>query len=85
MCLKMRGRIERKNMMLMVKLMSKYLAIKRPAECVCQHADKQYEHDGVDMAALVHGAQIVYPYKGCCQYCFCRYFRHGGRERRLLA
>ena len=39
-CLKMRRRIKRKNMVFMIKLMSKYFAIKRPAECICQHGDK---------------------------------------------
>lgn len=47
--------IERKNMMLMIELMSKNLAVKRPAKCVRHHSDEQYKHDGVDMAAWVHG------------------------------
>ena len=37
--LKMRRRIQRENVMLMVKLMSEYFAIERPAESVRQHAD----------------------------------------------
>ena len=40
MSLKMRRRIERENMMLMIQFVGKYLAIKRPAECVRQHADE---------------------------------------------
>ena len=40
MSLKMRRRIERENMMLMIQFVGKYLAIKRPAKCVRQHADK---------------------------------------------
>lgn len=40
MSLKMRRRIERENMMLMIQFVSKYLAIKRPAKCVRQHADE---------------------------------------------
>jgi hypothetical protein len=32
------------------------------------------------MAALVHDAQIVYPYKACCQYLFLRIFVAKRRE-----
>ena len=38
--LKMRSRIKGKNMMFMIKLMRKYLAIERPAKRICQYADK---------------------------------------------
>ena len=49
----MRRWIERKRMMLVVKFMSKYLAIKRPAECIRQHADVQHKDGGMDKA-LTH-------------------------------
>ncbi len=51
--LKMRRRIKRKNMMLMIKLMSEYFAIKCPDKSVRQHADEQHKHDGMDKT-LVH-------------------------------
>ena len=62
--LKMRRRIQGKNVMLMIKLMSEYFAIKRPAESVRQHADEQCEHDRTNMAALIHGVLIVYACRG---------------------
>ena len=40
MSLEMRRRIEGENMMLMIQFVGKYLAIKRPAKCVRQHADE---------------------------------------------
>ena len=40
-CLKMRRWVKRENMMFVIKFVSKYLAIKRPAKCVRQHADEQ--------------------------------------------
>lgn len=59
--LKMRRRIKRQNMMLVIKLMRKHLAVKRPAKRVRQHTDKQHKHDNMDMTARVHGTEIVYP------------------------
>jgi hypothetical protein len=59
--LQMRRRIKRENMVLVIKFMSKYLAIKRPAKGVRQHAGEQHKHDGIDMVALVHDVKIVYP------------------------
>lgn len=38
--LKMRRRIKREHMVLMIQFVGKYLAIKRPAKCVRQHADE---------------------------------------------
>ena len=67
--LKMRCWIERKNMVFMIELMSENFAIKRPAECIGHHGDKQYKHDEVNMAALVHGSEL-YTYERCCQYLF---------------
>ncbi len=55
MCFKVRGRIKGENMMLMVELMGEYFAVKRPAECICQHADEQYKYKGTGMAAHIHG------------------------------
>jgi hypothetical protein len=62
--------IEGKQMMLMIQFMSEYLAIERPAKRIGHHADEQQKHNRMDMAAHVHGAEIVYPYGGYCQYCF---------------
>ncbi|SCY64166.1 hypothetical protein SAMN05216420_11142 [Nitrosospira sp. Nl5] len=59
--LKMSRWIKRQNMMLVIKLMRKYLAVKCPAKRVRQHTDKQHKHDDVDMAARIHGVEIVHP------------------------
>ena len=39
--LKMGCRVQRKDMVLMIELMSKHFPIKSPAKCVRQHADEQ--------------------------------------------
>ncbi|SOD42485.1 hypothetical protein SAMN06298226_2827 [Nitrosovibrio sp. Nv4] len=59
--LKVSRRIERENMMFVIELVSKYFAIKRPAKSIRHHTDEQYKHDGISMATLVHGVQIVSP------------------------
>ena len=64
MCFKVRGRIKRENMMLMIELMGEHLAVERPTECICQHADEQCEYKGTGMAPHIHGVLIVYPYGG---------------------
>ena len=38
--LQMSHRINRKNVMLVIKLMGKYLPVKRPAKCVRQHSEE---------------------------------------------
>lgn len=38
--LKMRRRIKREHMVLMIQLMSEYLAVKCPAKCIRQHTDE---------------------------------------------
>lgn len=60
--------IKGENMMLVIKLMSKYLAIKRPAKRIRQHADKQHKHDGINMMAFMHVVRIVYPSGQFYQY-----------------
>lgn len=77
--LKMRRRIKGEHMMLMIKLMSKYFAIKRPAKCVRQHTDEQHKHDGINMVAFMHVVRIVYPGEEFCQYFVSAYvFRQSG-------
>ncbi|MGH8763890.1 MAG: hypothetical protein ACREUR_11800 [Nitrosospira sp.] len=59
--LEVRRRIKGENMMFVIKLMRKYLAIKRPAKRIRQHTDKQHKHDGINMVAFMHVVRIVYP------------------------
>lgn len=66
--LKMRRRIKGENMVLVIKFMSKYLAIKCPAKGIRQHTGEQHKYDGIDMVALVHDVKIVYPGEEYRQY-----------------
>jgi hypothetical protein len=52
--LKMGCGVKRKDMMLMIELVSEHFAVKRPTECVRQHRNEQYQHDRIHMAALAH-------------------------------
>ena len=52
---KMCCRIKRENMMLMIELMGEYLAVKRPAKRIRQHADEQCEYKRTGMAPHIHG------------------------------
>lgn len=66
--LEVRRRIMGENVVFVIKLMRKYLAIKRPAKRVRQHTDKQYKHDGINTVAFMHVVRIVYPSEESCQY-----------------
>lgn len=59
--LKMGCRIQGENMMLVIELMSEYLAIECPAEGIGQHADQQREHHRMDAAALAHDIRNFIP------------------------
>jgi hypothetical protein len=50
--------------------MGEYFAVERPAKRVGHHADEQQKHDRMDVGTHVHGAEIVYPCEGYCQYLF---------------
>ena len=56
--LMMRRRIERKDMMRMIKLMREEVAIKCPATCVRKYTDEQRKYDGVEIA-LFHVMKII--------------------------
>ena len=72
--------IQGEQVVLMIQFMSEYFPVECPAKRVGHHADEQQKHDRMDMVAHVHGAEIVYPYEGCCQYLFFRDL--DGRTRR---
>lgn len=60
--------VKRKDMMLMIEFVSEHFTVKRPTECVRQHRNEQYQHDGIHMAAaLAHGFEDSIPWKEACQ------------------
>jgi hypothetical protein len=74
--LKMGCGVKRKDMMFMIEFVSEHFPVKRPTECVRQHGNEQYQHDGIHMAALAHGFGDSIPWKEGCQQMFFRQLPH---------